>query len=329
MVSTKTRVMTALAVPAALILSACKADSSVVVKDADNITLSVSFDTELPAVAGLSCDTLLNQSMLQSFSQGAAPVASIKSADSIPGSTVACKAEFELLEVARHKMYSNEGGGHSFAIPSSFWKQLDTSISSANPSVDSPVINISITLPDDIKSVTEGGKVSGNTATWDYRNTPNGAGASTLENYSFRLSEGGDNSSSLSDGEEGDKDDEDKDDASALPSSIPSSKSSDSTKSLTTPTAKAQEKTSDSEDGGLPIAAWIGIALGAIAVIGGVVFAILRSKKKKNAPNAPFGQQPGQFPPAGQQPYPPTQQFSQAPVQPTQQFPQTPDGSAQ
>lgn len=266
--SKKFRVLVALLLPFALLLTACKSDNTIEVTADGGISFTMDMiDTDgLMQSSGVTCD------MMTDMMDDSDPIpgGSFEVKDISEGGTLGCRFLISADDAVDGTTLIDNGDSFTLNLTSSDMGDLNQSDLDALGPLE---FTFNITMPGPITDATNGGKINGNTATYtDPMALENGMSVTGLKSGS--ANPGGDNGNGQG-------------------TETPGGQTGDNA-------------SSESDSSGFPIWAWILIGVAAVLVIGLIVFFATRGKGKKGGPegypNAPYGQ-PGQPQQFGQAPY--------------------------
>lgn len=306
--SRRTRVVAALLLPVALMLSACKSDNSIEVTESGGLTMVMDMidDEGLMEGTGITCDMM--QQELGDETDDIIPGGSFEIEDISEGANLGCRFIMSAPYAVDNEALIDNGDSYTLVITSDDMEDFTEEDMSEIGTMD---FTFSVTMPGDITDATAGGDVSGNTVTY----TDLQAMSSGIEVTGYKAAGSGGGT-----------------DPAPQPTTQPTDGATADPGSEQTDTGT---QAADEDSNGFPVWAMILIGVGALLLIGVIVYLLTRGKKNKGGdgypggydPNNPYGGQPGYGQPQGYgqgQQYggQPTQQYGQ-PGQgqnPTQQF---------
>ena len=307
--SRRTRVVAALLLPVALMLSACKSDNSIEVTESGglNMTMDMVDDEGLMSGAGITCDMM--QQELGDETDDIIPGGSFEIEDISEGSNLGCRFIMSAPYAVDNEALIDNGDSYTLVMTSDDMEDFTEEDMSEIGTMD---FTFSVTMPGDITDATAGGDVSGNTVTYTDLQTM----SSGIEVTGYKAAGSGGGT-----------------DPSPQPTTQPTDGATADPGSEQTDTGT---QAADEDSDGFPIWAMILIGVGALLLIGVIVYLLTRGKKNKGGdgypggydPNNPYGGQPGYGQPQG---YGQGQQYGGQPTQqyggqPTQQYGQPGQG---
>ncbi|MGO1591260.1 MAG: hypothetical protein ACTHW1_00450 [Ancrocorticia sp.] len=307
--------MAGVLLPAALLLSACQSANTVEITEDGGMTMTMDMvdTTGMMADSGITCDMM--QSEVSGEGDDLIPGGSFDIEDISEGSNLGCRFIMSTPDAVDGEVLIDNGDSFTLNITADDMDMEDFTDEDLEE-LGGLDFTFNVTMPGEITDATNGGSISGSTVSYsDYNILSSGISVTGAK------SGGGGGGA-------------------PAPAPAPSQGQTvpDPVAGTPVPGPGADGNTTDSQNSdsdGFPIWAWILIGVGAVLLIGLIIFFLTRGKKNKNDGGYPGG--PGQ-PPYGQTPYgqPGQPQAGygqpapgQAPYgQPTQQFGQ-PDQSGQ
>ena len=280
----KFRVLLALLLPFTLLLTACKSDNTMEITAEGGVIFTMDMiDTDgMMQTTGMTCDSM-KEMMGESDPTVGSEEFTVE--DISEGGTMGCRITVSTDDAVDGSTLVDNGDSYTLNLTSSDMDGTSMSELEALGPID---FSFNVTMPGEITDASDGAQINGNTATYtDPTVLESGFSVTGLKTGSSNPGgEGNGNTPNGGNNGEG------------------NGGENQGTNNET------DSNSSDSDSDGFPIWAWILIGVGAVLVIGLIIFFVTRGKGKKGGPegypgaypNAPYGQggQPGQ-PQYGQQ----------------------------
>lgn len=292
---TKKALVVAAIAPAALVLSACRAETIIEIKDDGTASVVMEFeDTEgMLSGMGYTCDQLFEEMDISDPGSGTYELEDISS------SNLACRMTATSDEnVVDGSTLIDNGDSYTFVMEGDPSMSMDEMPEGMDFEME---FVMTIQMPGEITEATNGGQIDGNRASYNDLNamaqgfevtgmkSGNGGGSSTDNGDDITTDPGEDETGTDTGTDNGTGSEPispDGDNEGEGTSGDDTGSQSDS--------GDADDSASDSDDSGFPMWAWFAIGGGVIVIAGIVIWALTRNKNKNNH-GGPYGPGGGQY----------------------------------
>lgn len=236
-----------------LVLSACRIESGFTAGGDGSSTLTVEFDSESVVLGGQTCQNFAGELNMLKGIYGEATIEALPQAKGL-----GCKITFKDGPLLKQAIEKDEAGHITVTVPREFWSSMNSELNKNKNLNKAFTFKFTITLPEDVTEVSDGGKANGKTAEWNsYKDVEKGVSATA----GGKLGKISNSNESISD--------------------------SPSPSSTTTKTPTATPWTSPpsrNDEEGFPIWAWVLIGVASVAAVIAILFLVTRKKKDGNYP---------------------------------------------
>ncbi len=297
------------ALTAGLALAGCQGDLGFTISEDGDLTMAFEFvDDEHLTVDGVTCDSL-KEAMEEDSSMAMFGTMTVE--DASQGDSFGCRMTFTDSALLSAAYVRSDTDTFIFEISKTETEAFANEFDINELGIQNLNFTTKVTFPGDVIEASDGGRIDGNTVTWDSYDV-------FLEGISATGYQTVDGAAAT---------------PSTSPSTSPTSDSPQTTQAAGAEPATTPTATDSSSSSGFPVWGWIVIAVGVLLIVGIVLFAIRRGKNKTGSgpqPGAPT--YPGNAGMAGQpygQPYPGQSTNTAGQVGSYPSYPVQPGSSAQ